>query len=111
MHDGSGYWKVGSQDVGLVEASFFGSYATQPPLTDALGWQSWDYAVRRLGPKTFLITYVLRWGSRYTSSHHLERSPEGWRAVSPIFRALRPCAGNHRSATMYPSPVILGVRL
>lgn len=57
-------------------------YTTPPVLADALGWQCWDHAVRRLGSDTFLITYVLRQGDRLTRRVTIwERSPEGWRVL------------------------------
>jgi hypothetical protein len=77
------YWEVGasgrrySRDFILRQL-----YTTQPPLADALGWQSWDHAVRRLGADTFLITYVLRQGDRLTRRATIwEHSPEGWRVL------------------------------
>jgi hypothetical protein len=45
------YWEVGasgrrySRNFILQEL-----YTAQPPLADSLGWQSWDRAVRQLGP-------------------------------------------------------------
>ena len=73
------YWEAGasgrrySRDFILREL-----YTTPPPLADALGWQCWDHAVRRLGPDTFLITYVLRQGDRLTRRATIwEHSPEG----------------------------------
>lgn len=55
---------------------------TSPPLADALGWKCWDHAVRRLGPDTFLVTYVLPQGDRLTCRASIwEHTQQGRRVL------------------------------
>jgi hypothetical protein len=77
------YWEVGASGRRYSREFILGElYTAAPPLADALGWQSWDHAVRRLGPDTFLITYVLRQGSRLTRRATIwEQTPAGWRVL------------------------------
>jgi hypothetical protein len=57
-------------------------YRKSPAFADALGWKSWDYALRRLGPDTYLLTYVLRQGDRLTRRATMWQStPDGWRIL------------------------------
>lgn len=50
--------------------------------TDSQGWKSWDHAVRRLGPATYLMTYLLRQGDRLTRRSTIwESTSEGWRIL------------------------------
>ena len=74
------YWEVGasgrrySRDFILREV-----HTAQPNLATALGWKSWDHAVRRLGPDTYLITYVLQQGDRLTRRSTIwQIAEDGW---------------------------------
>ena len=55
------YWEVGasgrrySRDLILREMD-----GKEPVLAASLGWLTWDHALRRLGPDTFLLTYTLK---------------------------------------------------
>lgn len=77
------YWEVGasgrrySRDFILQQFN-----AAQPPLADSLGWQTWDHAVRLLGPDTYLMTYVLRQGKRLTRRATIWQSnQDDWRIL------------------------------
>jgi hypothetical protein len=79
----SDYWEVGasgrrySRDFILHDL-----YGNPPANADSLGWKSWDHALRRLGPDTYLITYVLRQGDRLTRRATIWQStPDGWRIL------------------------------
>jgi hypothetical protein len=60
-------WEVGASGRRYSREFILRELAGKPPvLADSLAWESWDYAVRHLGPDTYLMTYVLRQGDRLT---------------------------------------------
>ena len=77
------YWEVGASGRRYSREFILNSLYPEPPaFAESLGWESWDYALRRLGPETYLITYVLRQGDRMTRRATIwESSPEGWRVL------------------------------
>ena len=77
------YWEVGASGRRYSREFILRDlYTTQPALASDLGWKSWDHAIRRLGPDTFLMTYVLRQGDRLTRRSTIwERSGETWRVL------------------------------
>ncbi len=77
------YWEVGasgrrySRDFILHDL-----YSKPPAFAEDLGWSSWDHAVKRLGPDTYLITYVLQQGERRTRRASVWLNHvEGWRVL------------------------------
>ena len=76
------YWEVGASG-NRYEPEFLWSvlarrYAESAPDE----WRTSDFACRRLGPDTFLLTYVLEQGERRTRRATIwERTPAGWRAL------------------------------
>ncbi|HEV2647392.1 MAG TPA: DUF4440 domain-containing protein [Acidobacteriaceae bacterium] len=77
------YWEVGASGRRYSREFILNSLYPEPPaFAESLGWESWDYALRRLGPETYLITYVLRQGDRMTRRATIwESSPGGWRVL------------------------------
>ncbi|WP_213803428.1 DUF4440 domain-containing protein [Granulicella sp. dw_53] len=74
------YWEVGASGRRYSRDFILGDlYSTPPASASSLGWESWDHALRRLGPDTYLITYVLRQEDRLTRRATIWQSaPEGW---------------------------------
>jgi hypothetical protein len=61
------YWEVGASGRRYSRNFILQNLYDKPPaFADSLGWESWDHALRRLGPVTYLITYVLQQGDRLT---------------------------------------------
>ena len=79
----AGYWEVGasgrrySREFILREL-----YVEAPATAEALGWKSWDHALRRLGAETYLMTYTLLQGERLTRRATVwESTAAGWRVL------------------------------
>jgi hypothetical protein len=79
----SDYWEVGASGRRYSRDFILHSLYPEPPaFAGSLGWESWDYALRGLGPDTYLITYVLRQGERLTRRATIWQStPDGWRIL------------------------------
>lgn len=77
------YWEVGASGRRYSRDFILQDLYGQPPVfADSLGWKSWDYALRRLGPDTYLITYVLLQGDRLTRRATIWQSVrDGWRIL------------------------------
>jgi hypothetical protein len=77
------YWEVGASGRRYSRDFILASLEAVPPIhAVAAGWQSFDHALRRLGPDTYLFTYVLRQGERLTRRATIWKStPEGWRVL------------------------------
>ncbi len=77
------YWEVGASGRRYSRGFILQSFADKPPaFADALGWKSWDHAVRRLGSDTYLLTYVLQQSERLTRRATIwQRAPDGWRIL------------------------------
>jgi len=75
--------KSGHQAGAIVGISSFTSFTRKPPaFADSLGWESWDHALRRLGPDTYLMTYVLRQEDRLTRRATIwQRALDRWRIL------------------------------
>ncbi len=76
------FWEVGASgtvyDREVVWATLEARYAAGEPDE----WETSDFAVRPLGETVFLITYVLRQGSRVTRRATVwERVETGWRVI------------------------------
>jgi hypothetical protein len=77
------YWEVGASGR-RYSRDFILEWLSETPPVDAAsaGWQSSDHALRRLGPDTYLMTYVLRQGDRVTRRATIWQSTaEGWRIL------------------------------
>jgi hypothetical protein len=77
------YWEVGASGRRYSRDFILHTLYKEPPaFASSLGWESWDYALRRLGPDTYLITYVLRQADRLTRRATIWQSaPDGWRIL------------------------------
>jgi hypothetical protein len=77
------YWQVGASGRRYSRNFILQSLYDNPPaFADSLGWKSWDHALRRLGPDTYIITYVLQQGNRITRRATIWQSvPDGWRIL------------------------------
>lgn len=75
-----GYWEVGASGRRYSREFLLKHLEENPPvLASEAGWESFDYACRRVGPDTFLMTYVLRQGDRLTRRATLwQRRGAGW---------------------------------
>lgn len=74
------YWEVGASGQRYSREFILDFVAKSPPV-DAIsaGWQTSDYALRRLGPDTYLFTYNLTQGERFTRRSTIWRkTQEGW---------------------------------
>lgn len=61
----SDYWEVGASGSCYGRAWLLDEISgREPRLADDLGWETWDHAVRELGPDTYLFTYMLDQRSR-----------------------------------------------
>lgn len=76
-------WEVGVSGRRYTRAFILRSLAERPPAdAGSLGWRSYDYALRRVGPDTYLFTYTLRQGERVTRRATIwERAADGWRIL------------------------------
>ena len=71
------YWEVGASGQRYSREFILSDLRDKPPaFANSLGWESWDHALRRLGPDTYLITYTLKQGVR------LSRRATIWRHTS-----------------------------
>jgi len=77
------YWEVGASGRRYSREFILQTLLRTPPVNAAsVGWQSYDHAVRRLGPDTYLFTYTLRQSERLTRRSTIWRkSSEGWRII------------------------------
>jgi hypothetical protein len=75
-----GYWEVGASGRRYSRAFILRELDGKPvAYADTLGWKSWDYAVRQLGPDTYLLTYTLSQGQRLTRRATIwRRDVDGW---------------------------------
>ena len=77
------YWEVGASGRRYSRDFILQSLSDNPPASaDSLGWRTCDHALRRLGPDTYLLTYVLHQADRITRRATLwQSSPDGWRIL------------------------------
>jgi hypothetical protein len=77
------YWEVGASGRRYSREFILQNLSQRPPaFAGSLGWESWDYALRRLAPDTYLLTYVLRQGDRLSRRATIWQStPTGWRGL------------------------------
>ena len=78
-----GYWEVGASGRRYSRDFILRNFQqTLPVDAHAAGWQASGHALRRLGPDTYLLTYNLQQGPRFTRRTTIwQHSPEGWLVV------------------------------
>ncbi|HVG26048.1 MAG TPA: DUF4440 domain-containing protein [Acidobacteriaceae bacterium] len=74
------YWEVGASGKRYSREFILREFEGKPAAyAEILGWKSWGYAVRQLGPDTYLLTYTLRQGERLTRRATIwRRAVHGW---------------------------------
>jgi hypothetical protein len=77
------YWETSASGRRYSREFILDGLEKHPPVDAAsAGWQSYDHAVRRLGPDTYLFTYTLRQVERVTRRMTIWQSnPAGWRIL------------------------------
>ena len=77
------YWETSASGRRYSRNFILRTLDEHPPVHAAsVGWQSYDHALRRLGPDTFLLTYTLRQMERLTRRATIwQSSAAGWRIV------------------------------
>ena len=77
------YWEVGASGRRYSRQFILRELDGKPVVyADTVGWESWDHAVRRLGPDTYLLTYTLRQGERLTRRATIwQKEVHGWSIV------------------------------
>ena len=77
------YWEVGASGRRYSRDYILEFLGRNPPVEAwAAGWQTADHAVRRLGRETYLLTYSLSQGERFTRRSTIWQRREGvWRIV------------------------------
>ncbi|HUH64498.1 MAG TPA: hypothetical protein VLZ50_15935 [Terracidiphilus sp.] len=77
------FWEVGASGRRYSREFILRTLGANPPCdADSAGWQCSDFALRRLGPDTFLLTYTLLQVDRLTRRATLwQRASEGWRIL------------------------------
>ena len=79
----SGYWEVGASGRRYSRDFILRNFEQTPPIdAHAAGWKTTDHALQRLGPQTYLLTFNLQQGPRFTRRATIwQDSPEGWLVV------------------------------
>lgn len=79
------FWEVGASGRRYSRAFILHMLATDPARyvdAEAAGWTASGFAVRRLGPATYLLTYLLDQAGRRTRRVTIwEKAAEGWRIL------------------------------
>jgi len=77
------YWEASASGRRYSRDFVLRTLDEHPPVNaDSVGWESYDHALRRLGPDTYLITYTLRQIERLTRRATIWQStPQGWRIL------------------------------
>lgn len=77
------FWEVGASGRRYSREFILRHLGANPPCdADSAGWKCSDFAVRRLGPDTFLLTYTLLQVDRLTRRATIwERTSDGWRIL------------------------------
>jgi len=77
------YWEASASGRRYSREFILRTLDEHPPVDAAsVGWQSYDYALRRLGPDTYLLTYTLRQIERLTRRATIwQLTSEGWRIL------------------------------
>jgi hypothetical protein len=74
------YWEIGASGRRYSRDFILQSLEDDPPIyASTAGWRSSGFALRRLGPDVYLLTYTLVQGKRVTRrATHWQKTPEGW---------------------------------
>ncbi len=74
------YWEVGASGRRYNRAFILQMLADNPPVdAETARWRASGFAVRQLGPDTYLLTYSLRQAERLTRRSTLwQKNPAGW---------------------------------
>jgi|SRR5208282_3584598 hypothetical protein len=77
------YWETSASGRRYSREFILCTLEKHPPVNAAaVGWQTYDHAVRRLSPDTYLFTYTLRQIKRLTRRATIWQSTsEGWRIL------------------------------
>jgi hypothetical protein len=77
------YWEVGASGRRYNRPFILQMLADNPPVdAETVGWRASGFALRQLGPDTYLITYSLRQADRLTRRSTLwQHTPTGWMAL------------------------------
>ena len=77
------YWETSASGRRYSRAFILRTLEEHPPVNaTSAGWESYDHALRRLGPDTYLITYTLRQIERLTRRVTIwQNTTEGWRVL------------------------------
>lgn len=77
------YWEAGASGRRYSREFILDELEKHPPVDAAsAGWRTYDHALRRLGPDTYLITYTLRQLERITRRATIwQRTCDGWRIL------------------------------
>jgi hypothetical protein len=77
------YWEVGASGRRYSREFILYTLEEHPPVDAAsAGWQDYDHGLRRLGPDTYLFTYMLRQGERITRRATIwQFTQQGWRIL------------------------------
>lgn len=79
----SDFWEVGASGRRYSRAFILGMRANNELVdADSAGWEASGFAVRRVGPDCFLLTYTLDQGGRLTRRATIwEKAGETWRIL------------------------------
>jgi len=77
------YWEASASGRRYSREFILRTLDQHPPVNAAsAGWQTYDHALRRLGPDTYLLTYTLRQVERLTRRATIWQSTaDGWRIL------------------------------
>ena len=77
------FWEVGASGRRYSREFILRHLGANPPCdADSAGWQCSDFALRSLGPDTYLLTYTLLQVDRLTRRATIwQRASEGWRIL------------------------------
>ncbi len=77
------YWETSASGRRYSREFILCTLEKHPPVNAAaVGWQTYDHAVRRLSQDTYLFTYTLRQIERLTRRATIwQTTPEGWRIL------------------------------
>jgi len=77
------YWETSASGRRYSREFILCTLEKHPPVdAAAAGWQTYDHAVRRLSPDTYLFTYTLRQIERLTRRATIwQTTSEGWRIL------------------------------
>lgn len=77
------FWEVGASGKRYSREFILEEFSKRPPVqADEAGWKCSDFGVRRLGPDTHLLTYMLDQAGRPTRRATIwRRVDSGWQVV------------------------------